>query len=540
MADVPDPTAASGPHPAPRTSPPAPGDRLVRVLRRLLLFAAISLVARGLSLAIPIIDKDEACYMVGAREMLRGGTLYVDFADQHPPGTYVFYAATEKLTGLGMLGVRLVAILLVVPLTALAASAFYRHDGRGRAAGLLYIIFGAAFVGHDMLSVNCELLMALPLAWAAVLLRDEEWSRRWTHAAAAGLLAGIAVVVKYQAGFWGPAFAFAILLAAWRRRELRFLPGRWLALVVACAVPLLATWAAYAARGAGPEFLYWNITCNLFYVGSPISPREAWGKAFSFLAPFLLVTAPLWWGWIHSLREGWREHATRFVALLVIVSVPPALLGLRFYPHYFVQLYWPLAVGAAPFAASLLAWPLRRAGVVAALYPTILWAGFTVGTAAKYLLQPGSMEETRPAYRDVATFLQADPCYAGANLFVWGYAPCFYYDAGLPIASRFVMTQTGLTGYVPGRTGDLVPGFDPATLILPEHWDLLMGDLARKLPTYILDTAPAGIRRWDHYPVAKFPRLAAFLADSYERIASVDKVAIYRRKGCGGSAPTGR
>jgi hypothetical protein len=107
----------------------------MRILRatvapRFLLFVAVSLLARGPLLVIPILDRDEACYMAGAREMLGGRQLYVDLADQHPPGAYLFYAAAQALTGLGMLGVRLLAILVVVPLTALAAPACFRHARR--------------------------------------------------------------------------------------------------------------------------------------------------------------------------------------------------------------------------------------------------------------------------------------------------------------------------------------------------------------------------------------------------------------------------
>lgn len=53
---------------------------------------------------------------------------------------------------------RLEAVRLTVPLTALAASAFYRHDRRGHAAGLLLLVYGAAFLGHDVLAANTELL----------------------------------------------------------------------------------------------------------------------------------------------------------------------------------------------------------------------------------------------------------------------------------------------------------------------------------------------------------------------------------------------
>jgi len=130
--------------------------------------------------------------------------------------------------------------------------------------------------------------------------------------------------------------------------------------------------------------------------------------------------------------------------------------------------------------------------------------------------------------------LAADPCFPGSRLFVWGWAPGFYYEAGLRgarPASRFVVTaQSGLTRYVSGRqrraTGE--QGIVPA----PDHWDRLMQDLDRNKATYILDTSPAGIYRWDRYPVQDYPRLDLYLAEHYEPMGSVGEVRLFRRRGC--------
>jgi hypothetical protein len=70
---------------------------------------------------------------------------------------------------------------------------------------------------------------------------------------------------------------------------------------------------------------------------------------------------------------------------------------------------------------------------------------------------------------------------------------------------------------------------------VPEHWDWLMSDLGRRRATYVLDTAPAGIYRWNLYPVDHFPRLRAYLSANYEVAGTVDGVVIYRRLDCGPS-----
>jgi len=146
--------------------------------------------------------------------------------------------------------------------------------------------------------------------------------------------------------------------------------------------------------------------------------------------------------------------------------------------------------------------------------------------------------ERDPVYADVARWLRADPCRSGATMFVWGYAPAFYYAAGIEAGvgpgSRFVvLPQARLTGYAFGdlersREGELGSTTGPA-------WDLLLVDLDHSRTTYVLDTAPAGIYRWNHYPVARYPVLADYLAAHYAQVATIDRVRVFRRTSCGGT-----
>ena len=116
--------------------------------------------------------------------------------------------------------------------------------------------------------------------------------------------------------------------------------------------------------------------------------------------------------------------------------------------------------------------------------------------------RPRVYRERDPVFRRVAERLSQDACHAGGSLFVWGNAPMFYYYSGLAPASRFVVmaqsqphrVRVGKPRRGPGRQA-----------IVPEHWDWLMADLERARATYILDTEPAGIFRWDRYPVRDFP-----------------------------------
>jgi 4-amino-4-deoxy-L-arabinose transferase-like glycosyltransferase len=496
-----------------------------RALLRFLLFAAVALLTRAVLLGVTTVDLDEAVYLTAAREMLRGGVPYVDFADHKPPLVFAYYAAAQLL-GDGMLPVRLLTTLLLVPFVAFCASAFFGHDRRGMAAGLLFLAWSAAFLGHDMLAVNCEVLMLGPLALAAVALGDAGAARRPSRALAAGLLVGVATLFKYQAAAWGPALAIAVVLAGWRDGKARLL-GRLALLAGGFLLPPLAAWAVFARLGAGDAFVYWNWTHNLAYAANPVSLGETAERAAAYLLPFLLATLPLWWAAWRS-RRALGDHAAALVAALLAFSALAALLGLRLYPHYLIPLYFPLALGAAPWAAEHVRRPLSHAARAFVAWAAVLLVGFTAANGYLYLVRDDVYTETHPAFARVAARLRQDPCFGEGPLFVWGWAPMFYTQTRLPAGSRFLLVGFSLVGYVSGNR-------DPRAgegLVSPQHWDWLLDDLATRRPTYVLDTAAARLGRWG-FPLEERPRLAAFVAASYEPLDVVDHVRLYRRRGCG-------
>jgi hypothetical protein len=421
--------------------------------------------------------------------------------------------------------------LIVLPLTAFAASAVFRHDRRGLVAGILYLVYGAAFLAHDMHSVSAEVLMLLPLGWSVALLPGEEEARRHGRVLAAGLLVGLAVLVRQHAVLWLPALALVVWRAG-RGERAAHRARSLLTLLVGFVLPLMGCLAVFSTLGAAGELVYWTVTHNLGYAAHPIPLTEALERAATYLLPFLIVTAPLWWaGW--QSRPLYDSHHARLLVMgLVVLSLPAAFAGFRFFPHYFVQLYLPLALAAAPGTASALERPLSRAARVAVAWPLVALFGFT---AANTVLYRGSLrvyEETLPVFRHVATRLREDACFGRGSLFVWGFAPQLYAEAGLPPASRFVVPQASLTGYVPGRRARTSEATDAVSLVRDEHWGLLMTDLEHDPPVFVLDTSPAGLHGWERFPLRDFPRLDTFVRSGYRAVADVDGVWIWRRKGC--------
>jgi len=388
--------------------------RMVGLYRRwpglalFLLFLATSLVTRGFLVGVDILDVDEAMHIAGSWELLRGGHIYVGFVDNKPPLLYAYYAVAQLLFGRGMLAIHLLTVLVTVPLSALGVSAFYAHDRRGVMAGMTFLVFGAAYLAHDMHAANCEILMLLPATWAVAAVRDEERSRSAGWLLWAGGLLGIAMLFKQQALAWSPALVLSALLASRgaRRSLLWLLP----AFVAGLAIPLLATWAFFAARGESQAFLYWTVFYNLGYAQQPMEGSEALVRIAKYFLPFVAATVGLWIMVVRA-RSLLSRHQRVLVWSVLCCTFPIVFVGFRMYPHYFVPLYTPLALGAAPLVAGLCAFPLGRWAKLVLGYGLASLVCFSVANGILYLGgHKFPWEEYNTEYRQVADI-------AGGRLF---------------------------------------------------------------------------------------------------------------------------
>ena len=502
-----------------------------------------------------ILDTDEAAHAVGSWVLLDGGRLYTDFVDNKPPLLYAYYALAQLVLGRGLTAVHLFTALLSVPLIALGASAVFRHERRGVVAALVWLVYGTSFLAHDMLSVNAELVLLLPAAWAVALVADERRATRVSPLVAAGLLLGLATLVKHQGAFWLPALVWAAVRAqpepegetarpddglpggAAPATSARFIaPWRALALAAGFAMPLLGTWVWFAATGGAHDLVYWLLWRNAVYAANPISLTGALGRAARYLLPWLLATAPLWWAWWHG-RRGLDAHRRRLVDGLVWLGLLSTFAGFRFFPHYFVPVAFALSLGAAPAVARWTERPVPRAGRVFLAATLALAVGFAAANAWLWLGDSNVYRERDPVYRRVAERLAGRPVLRSRPP-----ALRLGMGAGVLLRGRSARRASGFAllrprGGRPHRLRSRQPGWRAAARAgrappAPAHWDMLMADLARTPPTYVVDTAPAGLYRWDRYPLSDYPRLEQYVTEGYEWMDDVDRVRLYRRRGC--------
>jgi hypothetical protein len=230
-------------------------------------------------------------------------------------------------------------------------------------------------------------------------------------------------------------------------------------------------------------------------------------------------------------------YSRRLLLVSLAATVPLVSLGLRFFWHYFLLFYPLLAIAAAP-AASLL---LRRA---ARSWARLFFAWPLAGAVVFLVLNvkgwyvSGQAEETRPIVGTIARRLASDRCAHDASLFVWGTAPILYVASRMRPASRFVVPQGTIAGYLAGNRAVQTGRVSARGLVKEQHREQLMADLERQRVTYVVDLSAGVWDGWENFPMRDFPRLQAYVdrelepLDTVEGLDRVEGVRIYRRRGC--------
>jgi hypothetical protein len=210
--------------------------------------------------------------------------------------------------------------------------------------------------------------------------------------------------------------------------------------------------------------------------------------------------------------------------LWLMTSIIALCAGGRFFGHYFHLVLAPLALLAAD---RFLGWWRRSAlaRVLLAVTTAVPAIGFfLLATVARPQAQ--ALDEPEPPYDRVAAQIAANTA-PDERIFVWGNSPQLYVLARRSMGTRFSFCNY-MTGESPG-TATETGGKNAAANVLPISWTMLMDDLERRRPALVVDAAAAGWDGYDKFPIARYPRLAAYLAGHYRKIGEVERVALYRR-----------
>ncbi len=480
-----------------------------------------------------ILGIDDSDFTVIARAMAKGAVPYRDIVDIKPPLAFALYlpnAWAHALWPVQVLGVLFVAGTALC--LGLAARRLWQSESAAVCAAFLSLFAGLC----ELPTVSTELLMNLPTAAALALFARAEHEDRRGGDLLAGLLLGLATLIRHQAIFTLGALGLAVLcLGVYLRR-----PWLWrcLALSLGFALPWLATLAVFHALAALPDFLEWVIVRNVSYVGQGAG-SALWRLAKS-LAVCVLLGAPLaWWAALAGFAEAARSALSRAslsspaarlrvtLALLLAVSWVPVSLGGRFYEHYFLQLVPAVALlGAGPLAALAAGFSARpratRAALLAvALLPAIGSVGYGMwrGLTGDYPLQ-----DRRVAL--IGDWVRAHSA-PSDRLFVWGHESPLYLAADRLPGTRYITTSWHLGNFDPAHLDDSI---DLRRFRSARDVQRTLDDLAAHPPALVIDTAPANIHSFGRVPLSLVPALEAAIDGGWVEVARPGGARVLRRR----------
>ena len=515
------------------------------------ILAGAVIVLRAPSLAVPILNEDEALYAAIAANMAEGRPPYRAGVESKPPGIFYLYEAGFAIFGRYAMRALHALTMLWVLGTALLVGGIARRAVPGSpappdrvltvslVASLLYL--GFTIVEEPaVMATQCELMYSLPLAaaaWLVIRACTGVGRSGWLLLVLAGVLCGAGTLIKPT------AISLPVAASAWlvvRRPVLRgpapllVDAARALAIWAGFLIAWLCAFGYFSRLGVWDDLVYWAFRWTLgTYIPTGTAHSPFLLRFVSGFCVWIGLTAILWILSSVAVRARLARPAptdspaqvTSLLVAWVLAATALTFLGGRFFDHYFPAVIPGLAaLAAAGFEAvrDRVAW--RRAVAITVIVPVVAcWAGtWQIERTKAWFGEP-----PRP-YDEIASYVH-DRSGADDRVFVWGYFPVLYVAAGRLAATRYVGCHY-LTGYAAIGLGRDLPPEVEDPLGVPGGFAILLAELERDRPVLLVDTAPADLHHWRRYPLARYPDLATYVAAHYVHEATVQGAAIYRRR----------
>lgn len=429
------------------------------VIRRRLVLAAILLAAFAVRWPFRhvLLVRDEAEYVLAAREILLGALPYVDVYNQKTPFVFYLIAMFRAIGGESVAALRIAtalwAVLTTAALYALARRFLGTPVALAAAAVFVVLTFAQCVVEY---SASPEYFMSLWVIAAVAgcgLAHETGRLRYW-------LLGGVAAGLAYQTKQLGASvLIYLVASALWSARPAA---RAVLAALGGFAGVLVTVLGLFAWAGGLAAYVECTIVNNVAYVGSRAG---FWGDPIGFTGEIATTIAGTNLGlWILGaagtalLAARGKSAVERSVVLLLVAMLASSLSAGQTYRQYYDALPVPLALGAG--YALTASWRLIRspkratiARVGAAVACGVVLAG-PAYEARRHLLMT---EEDR------AALLATPPPFAGApeiaafvgrrtmpedRILVVGSEPEIYVYADRRPATRLVFTYP-ITGPYP-------------------------------------------------------------------------------------------
>lgn len=497
---------------------------------QILFFFILILLLRLPALFHPVLDVDEAIYGMFARIWFDGGIPYIDCVETKPLGIYLFFGSIFSIFGrFNMIAVH-VATMCVVGATSfiiyrICVLVYGRFNQIGFWAALFYIVFGTTYI-PKYIATTIEPIMLLPVCLQFYFWLKFEKDGRKLNAFISGVMFSLACLFKYQAGMNLVVMMLYLgIVRPFFNKNIRYLEN-WKGFItfMFAAIPLPAIMLFYLWKIEGLDgFWLWNIAGNADYIAGGQTVIHFGHQILTRVLPYIASTLLLWVlivVWTTRLRVTCGEALIFFWFLLTIV---PVSAGFRFYGHYFILLLPPMSVLAARAADRIWSVPKRKwiKGLI------IFWiilpvVGFFVARVYMSQVHGAVGEDNVKEYEPLALYIKQNTK-PDEKIIAWGYVPLVYWYSERFPGTRFFWSDL-LTGRIPGTKGEGSDAF-----IMPQAWDMFMGDMERNKPVYIVDTAPSNLHDYRDFPVTRYPRLMDYMNKHYREEIRINGTVFYKR-----------
>ena len=304
------------------------------------------------------LERDEGEYAYAGQLILQGIPPYELAYNMKFPGTYYAYSLIEAVFGQTARGIHL-GLLLVNAATTLVIFQLGRRLLGAFGGAIAAIAFAILSLDRWTMGVfaHATHFVILPtMAGFLVLLRAIE-SQRFTRFVGAGVLLGLAVLMKQQAIFFMP-LAIGLVLWNQNRRPWNLREGalRIMLLGVGSLIPFAILCVVFVAQGVFEKFWFWTFQYAREYV-STIPLSSAWGMFVHGWQGITRATLPLWIlagiGFALIWLVRWKVETRVFLAGLLGASLLALSPGFYFREHYFILVIPAVALFAGVACVSI-------------------------------------------------------------------------------------------------------------------------------------------------------------------------------------------
>ncbi|MEW5766917.1 MAG: glycosyltransferase family 39 protein [bacterium] len=424
-------------------------------------------------------DQDSGFRAVLAENLIKGGHLYTDFFDHHPPGGVVLYAFIFKLFGISVSSLRWGSLCL--DLLTLIFLFFIARQFLVKKivylSVLLYSLFGSGLVIQlQVLQDEHGITLFTTLAIFLAILYMKRTNSFLLFLS--GVSLGIAMLFKQTAGAVVPCILIWFLYFSKGKRSFGRLFGDSILFLIGSSLPFMATIGYFFLVNRFDDFFSSVILYNLHYVATAKLHTVLRVKSVIPEQAFIFIISSA--SAIYLLLNQ-RQQESILMILWGVFSLLAVVMSGKFGDCYFIQMIPPLAVisgiGLFAFWDQLSEQAEWHRDIRNLLFLMIIIGAGLIFVIKEYRFRNYILSGvTSDAVAVKAGEYLTTRIVSGDSLYIWGSRPQIYFLCRAKPATRYL--------YNFRYTEKVEEGYFYSPEILKE----IMGEVKRKQPEYIIVT----------------------------------------------------